>query len=205
MISLEHNKFKIELEFIGCINGSRCSHRYRFWDLEFRREPLFEGSDFSTGASTDPESFEAVTDLLGFFSCDRCDSEHVDKYTPLQLEWIDNWKERLEALKSWQLDLEETGWIAENLYVLSNDECDIPIDWDEWQDPSEPESEPCFPVRLRLFEDKFHFASGHPDFDTDHRGVITAGYLTEGMSEGECWNLLMELCDQCWDAEAVAS
>lgn len=49
------------------------------------------------------------------------------------------------------------------------------FDDDDWDTIASGEIEPNF--RLRYFLGEFHVHTGHPDFDTDHRGVIAATYL----------------------------
>lgn len=188
MIALEIDNFKIELEFLGVLQGKPV-HRYRFWDYEFRSEPLFAGSDYQASPCYEPESLEAVADILGFFSVRRGDTDDAffDKYTQTQLEWIDNWSERLDLLSSIESDLQELVKFAEKLYEISND--DSIIAWDEWSEAEEP----CFPVRLRFFEGKYFLYGGHPDFDQDHRGEWSSGFITEDMTQQECAEEILQM------------
>lgn len=183
MLTIERNNFKLELEFLGIATSSKPRYRYRFWDLEFRNEPLFEGSDFEGSPCYEIESFETAAALLGFFALTLDDAEPgiFAKYNDVQTEWLNNWVERIEELKLLEWDLDEWGEFAQEIYNLSNDEN---IDWDN-------ESDRKMPILLERNEGKYNLYARETFRKNSSDRILT--YITEGMSESECLSTILNL------------
>lgn len=190
MIRLEQNDFILTLEFLGCIKESKTVHRYALIDKDFRDTPLFCGSDLQVSPMHEPESPEALEAILGFLAVGRGDveNEYFEGYSVEQLEWLDGLPHRYGHLDQLRQDIEAIAPIFWDIYSLSNEE-NIP--WDDWKEGDDEEG--CFPIRLRLFEDQLHLHRGLPDWDTDHRGAIASGCVTQGMGYQEVLDLCLEL------------
>ena len=190
MIELNYDNFSVTLKFLGCIR-SKTIHRYSLVDKTFKDIPLFKGSDLQVSPLYEPESPEAIATLLDFLSLGKndTDEEYFDHYSGNQLEWLTNFEHRRNDLIMFKENIEAIASIFWDIYSLSNEQ-NIP--WDEWKE-SDDEEQGCFPVRFRLFEDNLYLHTGLADWDTDHRGAIASGYITQSMTEQEILDFCLEL------------
>lgn len=185
MLTIERNNFKLELQFLGIATSSKPRYEYRFWDFEFRTEPLFRGADFEGSPCYEIESFETAAALLGFFALtlDDAEPEIFAHYNDVQNEWLSNWTERIEELKLLEYDIERWGDFAQELYNLSNDE---------------NSSFNKLPIALNHIAGKYKLYAGDLDKD-DLVGDCSFTHITEGMSESECLATILNLYDDLED------
>jgi len=76
---------------------------YVFWDLSGPEdEVIFMGNDFGASPLHTPISLYSVESLLGFFSCQKgdTDDEYFEKYSKRQLEWVEEKGEELALIVS---------------------------------------------------------------------------------------------------------
>ena len=177
MTTLRFDNFQVEFNFLGKLDKS--IYRYTFYDLEFSDEPLFVGSDFMLSPMVEEDSVEAIAHLLGFLSCDRSsvETEYFDNYSDRQLDWLDNWSERVELLQYWQAEIEELADIVDEMFYYSN--YDDSINWDE---------NLYLPITICFQEDGYGVELGQKK-NTGNNAFWVSSELSEGMSESECLGL----------------
>ena len=173
MTTLRFDNFQVEFNFLGKLDKS--IYRYTFYDLEFSDEPLFVGSNFMLSPMVEEDSVEAIAHLLAFLSCDRfsVEPEYFDRYSDRQLDWLDNWSERVELLQCWQAEIEELANIVDEMIYLSNYEEDL--DWKNGY----------LPITICFEEDNYNVKLGQKK-NVRNNVFWVSSELSEGMSESEC-------------------
>lgn len=185
MFTIEYNNFKLELEFLGSVLSMKSQYKYRFWDLEFRTEPIFSGGDFHDSPLNEIESFQTAAALLGFLAVtfDDVESEFFANYNEVQQEWLSNWTERIEELKLLKQDIEQWGDLAQELYDLSNDDDD---NFDKLLVILV-----CTPGNeYKLYTDKFE---PYPIDLTTEANKHSSTYIAESATETECLSIIFNL------------
>lgn len=94
-----HGTYVLDVWEHGVRSDGRTLLGYRF---TLDGDPLFEGVDFSPGASMAIDSDEAIGGLLGFLTLGEhdTDEEYFEGYTAAQLAWRDESPDR--ELLAWQ-------------------------------------------------------------------------------------------------------